>query len=251
MIIKRKRVFASESHHGGAWKVAYADFVTSMMAFFMLLWILGATTEEQRRGLADFFDPTIPVSQVSGGGVDVLHGDSIYSTNALSSDGHGGIAEYAATDAALAERLAALLEEATEGDAVRLTLSPEGVVIDLMDTADQPVFPLGKAELTDRLRRIMATVAPALTASGRMIKITGHTDDLPFVRDDYSNWELSSDRAHAARRLAQAQGVPEAAFFEVSGQADRLPIDQDPSAPGNRRISIVLLNPETLPLSAR
>ncbi|MEO1657087.1 MAG: flagellar motor protein MotB [Pseudomonadota bacterium] len=251
LIIKRKKVFAGDGHHGGAWKVAYADFVTAMMAFFLLMWLLNATTEEQRKGLADFFDPTIPVSPVSGGGTDLLNGDSIFSTDSLASDGHGGLGENMDLEGEILEQLTMSLKEHIASEQVRLTLSPEGIVVDLMDTYEVPVFDLGKALKTERLTEIVTAVAPVLATSDRMLKIKGHTDDLKYRGTDYTNWELSADRANAARRLAVELGVPERAFFEVSGQADRLPVSADGSAPQNRRISIILLNEQSIPLGAR
>ncbi|MEM6914020.1 MAG: flagellar motor protein MotB [Pseudomonadota bacterium] len=251
LIIKRKKIFAADGHHGGAWKVAYADFVTAMMAFFLLMWLLNATTEEQRKGLADFFDPTIPVSAVSGGGTDLLNGDSIFSSDTLASDGHGGLGENMDLTGEIIEQLTMSLKEHISSEQVRLTMSPEGIVIDLMDTYDVAVFDLGKAVKTEKLAEIIAAVSPVLTVSDRMLKIVGHTDDLKYRGTDYTNWELSADRANAARRLAIEMGVPERAFFEVSGQADRLPITTDGSAPQNRRISIIMLNEESIPLGAR
>ncbi|GGY43820.1 flagellar motor protein MotB [Parvularcula lutaonensis] len=250
VIIRRKRVFAAEGHHGGAWKVAYADFVTAMMAFFMLMWLLNATTEEQRKGLADFFDPSIPISAVSGGGTDLLQGDSVFSSDTLASDNHGGLGETMEFEGELFQALSLSLKEAVESETVRLTRSSEGIVIDLLDTSEEPVFPVGKAVTTRRLDEVISRVAPMLATSDRMIKIVGHTDALRFADGDYSNWELSADRANAARRLAIKKGVPERAFYEVAGQADRLPISDDVAAPQNRRISIILLNPESIPLNA-
>ncbi|NNU15365.1 OmpA family protein [Parvularcula sp. ZS-1/3] len=247
-IIRRGRSVEHDDHHGGAWKVAYADFVTSMMAFFMLLWILGATTESQRRGIADYFNPSIPISPTSGGGNDLLNGDSVFTTESLATDNRGGVQ---ASDQVLLREIEDVLSGTAVDDAVKLTLAPEGVVVDLMDTDDKAVFDLGNAGVTPRLERILDLIVPVLADSGRRIKVVGHTDDLQFSREDYGNWELSSDRAHAARRLATQKGLSDRAFFEVTGHADRLPLNKDASAPQNRRISFILLNPEGLPLNAR
>lgn len=250
VIIKRKRGGGGDGHHGGAWKVAYADFVTSMMAFFMLLWILNATTEQQRSGLADFFDPNVPVSPVSGGGDDMLWGDSVYSTDSLLSDGHGGISDSHPTDGSLLEHVRETLSELEASGDVRLSLSPEGVVVDLLDGEGHPLFSIGGAGETERLQSLLASLSATLATSRRFIKITGHTDDIPYAGSKYTNWELSADRANAARRIAVEQGVPDALFYEVSGQADRLPVGGDRSSPSNRRISIILLNEQSAPLSA-
>lgn len=250
VIIKRKRISGGDGHHGGAWKVAYADFVTSMMAFFMLLWILNATTDQQRRGLADFFDPNTPVSPVSGGGNDVMWGDSVYSTDVLLSDGHGGVRDSEPSDSDLLAEVQLSLAKMQEVGEVRLSLSPEGVVVDLLDGTDQPLFALGVSDETARLKAIMKNIVPTLRNSRRLLKVSGHTDDIQYSGSEYTNWELSADRANAARRIAVVLGVPEALFYEVSGQADRLPVNGDRSEPTNRRISIILLNPSSAPLSA-
>jgi chemotaxis protein MotB len=250
-IIKRKKVFAAEGHHGGAWKVAYADFVTSMMAFFMLLWILNVTTESQKEGLADYFDPSIPVSANSSGGEDLLFGDGLSGDAHLASDGKTILQGPAMSDAELARMLSTTLDRVAGEGAVQVTLSPEGVQLELLDTRDEPIFRLGEAGRTDRLEAIIAAAAPVLKDSRRRIKIAGHTDNSKFVGRAYTNWELSVDRANMARRLAVENGVPEAAFFEVSGYADKMPTSDDAASPSNRRIAFQLLNPETLPLTAR
>lgn len=243
-IIKRKKIFSGDGHHGGAWKVAYADFVTAMMAFFMLMWILNATTEDQRRGLADYFNPSVPLAATSGGGTDVLWGDSPNTSDMLASSNHGGAFASMAQSEALRDLLLQQLREEIDQSMARVTLTPEGVVVDLLDSAEQPVFALGRSTTTTRLEGILKQITPSLIISGRAIKIVGHTDALRFSRRDYTNWELSAGRANAARRVAVLQGLPVDRVVEVSGQADRVPISNDPSAPENRRISILLFNEE-------
>lgn len=241
-IIRRKRVFASDGHHGGAWKVAYADFVTAMMAFFMLMWILNATSQQQRQGLADFFNPNIPLSESSGGGNDFFNGSSAYAIETLVADGVSGFEQVLRRDQALSQDLARSLETQLQSGDARITVTPEGVVVDLLDSAAAPVFALGSSEATLRLAQIIKDIAPALAEAQRPIKIVGHTDNKQFPGNEYSNWELSADRANAARRMLIGQGIPDARITEVSGQADRKPIKPDPSAPENRRIAIILLN---------
>ncbi len=243
LIIRKKRLFAKEEGSHGAWKVAYADFVTAMMAFFMLMWLLNATTEQQRRGLADFFDPTIPLSEISGGGSDLFYGDSIYAEKKLAHDGHGSTSPGSGQGGALTDELAEILRDEIANSEAKLTLAPEGIVVDLIDTQGKPVFALGKAGTTPRLEEIIKAIAPTIRESGRRIKFVGHTDSLRFPHGNYSNWELSVDRANAARRMAVSHGVLDAQVWEVSGQSDRVPAEDDPAAPGNRRISIILLHP--------
>ena len=239
IIIKRKKVAGGDGHHGGAWKVAYADFVTAMMAFFLLMWLLNATTEEQRKGLAEYFDPTIPISPVSGGGTDMLSGDSVMMTDALAQSARGGTD---GEDAALAEAATRALTGLVEAGQAKVTLSPEGVVVDLIDSDGAPLFALGGAAVSDLLRAVIADVAPVLAESGRPVRFVGHTDALRFRTGAYTNWELSADRANAARRLAIGAGLDPAAVSSVSGRADRQPLGDDPSSPENRRISIIMLN---------
>ena len=239
IIVKRKKVSGGEGHHGGAWKVAYADFVTAMMAFFLLMWLLNATTEEQRKGLADYFDPTVPISPVSGGGTDVLSGDSVFTTEALARSARGGTSgEAEALASAARDALSSLVEEGL----AKVTLSDEGVVVDLIDAEGAPLFALGGAAASDLLGRIMKDVTPVLSGSGRPVRFVGHTDALQFRTGAYTNWELSADRANAARRLAVSAGLSPDAIAGVSGRADRQPITPDASAPENRRISIILLD---------
>ena len=238
IIVRRVKVQAAEGHHGGAWKVAYADFVTAMMAFFLLMWLLNATTEDQRKGLADYFDPSVPLSPVSGGGTDVLSGDSAFAADTLAHDDHGG---EESTDEALAAAAARALSEAIQAGQAAVSLSPEGVVVDLIDADGAPLFALGGAAPSPLLARLVAEAVPVLSASARPVKLVGHTDDLAFRPGGYTNWELSADRANAARRLALAAGLPESAVSEVSGRAARQPLRGDAGAPENRRISFIML----------
>ncbi|WOI52938.1 flagellar motor protein MotB [Parvularcula sp. LCG005] len=243
IIIKRKRGGEAAGHHGGAWKVAYADFVTAMMAFFLLMWLLNATTEEQRKGIADYFDPAIPISPISGGGNDMLNGDSTYATDSMAYDNHGGEAESLNDEADLIERIEAALNEALDDQQASVTLSDEGIVVNLLETDGAPLFALGNAEPSDLLAEVMRDITPVLMSSGRPIKLVGHTDDLPFRNGaQYTNWELSADRANAARRLALQFGLQQEQISEVVGKADRQPLVDDRSSPENRRISVIMQN---------
>ena len=241
IIVKRVTAAPEEGHHGGAWKVAYADFVTAMMAFFLLMWLLNATTEDQRKGLADYFDPSIPLSAVSGGGTDVLSGDSAFAADTLAYDNHGGLGDRDLTDAELVDTASAALSDAIEAGQAKVTLSPEGVVVDLIDAAGAPLFALGGTKASPLLTALLDDVVPTLAESGRPVKIVGHTDDLRFRTDSYTNWELSADRASAARRLALAAGLPPGTVSEVAGRADRQPLNGDAGSPENRRISFIML----------
>jgi len=264
IIIRRKKVYAADGHHGGAWKVAYADFVTAMMAFFLLMWLLNATTEEQRKGIADYFNPNIPLAAVSGGGADALKGDTLHTQDTLVKSGTGeegdndrdpknpnssGAANAEADSDlnqkidAMNDALAAVDKELSEH--LILKMSPEGLVIELVDQDDSPLFTSGSATPSPILRDLVGIVASSFQNVGNDIKIVGHTDNHAFVGNgEYSNWELSSDRALTARRLLTQSGFASTQIAEVSGKSSTQPLSDDPYSPQNRRISITLLKSE-------
>ncbi len=261
IIIRRKKVYAADGHHGGAWKVAYADFVTAMMAFFLLMWLLNATTEEQRKGIADYFSPNIPLASVSGGGSDALSGDSIFTQDTLSRSGTGVKAEKGHTvpkgdkendkendaDTEINSRIEslndALAQENTELlEHVSFKSSPDGLVIELIDSNSKPLFSIGDATPSELLKQLLRIVTDSFKSVQNNVKIVGHTDSRAFVNDRrYSNWELSTDRANTARRLLMSYSFPYQQITEVSGKAHTDPLSQDPLAAQNRRISIILL----------
>ncbi len=265
IIIKRKKVVKGGGHHGGAWKVAYADFVTAMMAFFLLMWLLNATTEEQRKGLADYFNPTIPISRISGGGSDGLNGSSIFTEETLARMGTGASHERSvespatateiekakvseAEQKAIAENLQSLKESlGEEGKAlsehIMIKMSPEGIVIELVDSESTPLFPVGRSQPSDLLIDLLDIVSETFVTFENDIKIVGHTDNRRYRNDAiYDNWNLSADRANTARRLLQRSGIARDRIREVSGKADTDPLIKDnPSAAQNRRISITIL----------
>ncbi len=273
IIIRRKKVYKADGHHGGAWKVAYADFVTAMMAFFLLMWLLNATTEDQRKGLADYFNPSIPISRISGGGSDALNGDSIFTEETLARSGSGSsherniespasnasMAEAAskqeaaagtseAETQAIAENLQSLktaLDEQSQqlSEHLMIKMSPEGIVLELVDSESTPLFPVGRSEPSDLLIELLGVVAESFGTFQNNIKIVGHTDNRRYRNDAiYDNWNLSADRANAARRLLLRSGIDPARVREVTGKADTDPlIKDDPAAAQNRRISITIL----------
>ncbi|MEM1146750.1 MAG: flagellar motor protein MotB [Pseudomonadota bacterium] len=262
IIIKKKKVIAGGGHHGGAWKVAYADFVTAMMAFFLLMWLLNATTEEQRKGIADYFNPTIPISRISGGGSDGLNGSSIFTEQTYAKMGTGATRQETVgqpatgphpktdsqpeiSDEEIVTKLQlALQEEATAlTDHIQVKLSPEGIVMELVDSEDVPLFELGESRPTPLLVELVQMVTDSFGAFGNTIKVVGHTDSLAFRNERaFDNWDLSTERANVARRLMVENGFPLQRIQEVSGRADTdLLILDDPYAAQNRRISITLL----------
>ena len=262
IIIKRVKKVIGDAHHGGQWKVAYADFVTAMMAFFLLMWLLNATTEDQRKGIADYFNPSIPISQVSGGGKDALQGTTVFSDKDLSRDGSEGAntmapketsakpedAVDAKTEGALKAVEEDLLQRALQEEAgslarhIQTRMTPDGLVIELVDVDERPLFELGSAQPSRTMVKLLSIVASAISQVKNDLAIVGHTDSRPYSNSpNYTNWELSSDRANTARRLMVEAGMDSGQVAEVAGKADTEPLTPDRLAPQNRRISITLL----------
>ena len=260
-IIVKKVTVVEAGHHGGAWKVAYADFVTAMMAFFLLLWLLGATTEDQRKGLADYFTPTLVKTKEQSAGADgVLGGSSLVDvdnyphaagqtgtqTLTVPRDATGGPKEGAASirriqqrvDNAIADkkRLERLMRQ------VRMIDTTTGIRIDLVDDADFSMFSLGTTVLTTDARELLDLIAQAIGPEGGKITVRGHTDALKY-RDPsrVNNWSLSAGRAETTRQNLIRHGIVRERFRRIEGVADTEPlIADDPSDPRNRRISITL-----------
>ncbi len=345
-VIIRKEEVVEGGHHGGAWKVAYADFVTAMMAFFLLMWLINATTEEQRRGLADYFAPMNAMARSMSGSGAPFGGRTPYEQGAMVSDlgaqavlpgkssapsgdtpddttatpnpsaapdmpqgragaeatqaGNarkptdadgehapgGGVAAKPAPTSSRAEFLAnagagaqpapdlhavdtaslraelarreraafaaaaAQIRDAVAADPALTTLAhqlaiditPEGLRIQLLDEDHKPMFTSGSADPNERARLLLAKIAPVLAKLPQPIAIAGHTDAAPYKGTGHSNWELSSDRAEATRRLLTGDGLGDARFREVTGRADReLLLPADPLAAANRRIAILVM----------
>jgi chemotaxis protein MotB len=313
-------------HHGGAWKVAYADFVTAMMAFFLLMWLLNATTEEQRRGIADFFNPSNALASGASGtgmpfggmtphsagnmtsdtgairlergprpteqeleedesdrpaeptrrvpgppGEDDSRASRVDSVSAPRPDSTHEASAEPATPAPPAPPLtgeAARRLEAAQAeqerfeemaDALRQTfladpalaelarqvlveITPEGLRVQLLEADGQPMFATGGTAPNERARQMIQRVAQAAARLPNPIQVTGHTDSTPFRGGGRSNWDLSTERANATRRLLSEAGVAEQRIRGVTGMADRDPLlPQQPQAAGNRRVAITLL----------
>ena len=266
-----KKVIAADhgAHHGGAWKIAYADFVTAMMAFFLLLWLLGSTDEEQRKGLADYFTPTlIEYRQNSAGSDGILGGDSIVAAEnyphraaqtgsrsiVVPRDVTGGEREgeqqQRAEDLERFERLRRELTRRIDStpdlrrlrEHVRFTQSDEGLRIDLTDEADFSMFRVGTDQLLPEARRLVAEVARVIQGVPNAVVVRGHTDSLPYAAGrTMNNWLLSTARAETTRATLQSGGVPIERIARIEGVADRDPfVPADRYDPRNRRISITL-----------
>ena len=265
VIIKRKKVVAGGGHHGGAWKVAYADFVTAMMAFFLLMWLLNATTEKQRKGISDYFNPTIPVNRISGGGDGAFGGDSVFAEETMAHTGTGAMDRETSTatgtgasgrgeggsgkaESELEDVEKALLARGGESNTMQQLLrhvvtrvTDEGLVIEIFDLPEAPLFEGETAEPTSVTRPIAALLAEVLNLTTNEIAVSGHLRALPVTLIDNPVWDLSADRAQATRGLLETAGLDPARMQRVSGYADRKPAVTEPADPRNNRIEIILL----------
>ena len=267
VIIKRKKVVGGGGHHGGAWKVAYADFVTAMMAFFMLMWLLGATTEKQRKGIADYFNPTIPINRVSGGGDGAFGGDSIFSDETLSHNGTGSAASSPSDEKkgggiegpAVGEstgdadnelkKLQSVLEGKGGESMTMQTLlahvvskvTDEGLVIEVFDLDAAPLFKVDTEIPTQTLIDISALLSEVISLTENQIAVDGFVRSYPVMIRNNPTWTLSAARAQAMRGLLENAGTASARVSRITGHADRQPATADPSAARNNRIEIVLL----------
>jgi chemotaxis protein MotB len=267
IIIKKIRK-GGHAHHGGAWKIAYADFVTAMMAFFLLMWLLGSTTKGDLKGIADHFNTPLQVAMMGGSGSgesnSVIRGGGEDLTRSAGQVRRGetesrrtpqAIAEEVQKMAdAQAKRVRARVEEVMDRNPrlrdlraqVKMDLTADGLRIQIVDDNNRPMFDSGSASVKPYMRELLVEIARVLNEVEARITLAGHTDAAPFSAGErgYSNWELSADRANASRREMLGGGMDERKVLRVVGLAAVLPFDQsDPAAPVNRRISIVVMNP--------
>lgn len=253
IIVKRKNVIAG-GHHGGAWKVAYADFVTAMMAFFLLMWLLSTADEKTKLGLADYFSPTIPISSSRSGGDAPFEGDSVLSQDVLKRDetgqkGDPSRAELAsAKDDSLYDVEQALL--GGSGDAmkadpllehIRTRVTDEGLIIEVFDTAGSPLFMADSTTPNPIFRQLVGMIGRVLSRTENPVAITGNLAAGDTGRGGPDPWRLSSDRAQLARSVLVDAGVTDARLARVTGKADRSPVTDNPRDSRNRRVEITLL----------
>jgi len=263
IIIKRVKKGGGEGHHGGAWKVAYADFVTAMMAFFMLMWLLNATTEKQRKGIADYFSPTIPVNRVSGGGDGSFGGDSVFTEETLAQIGQGGLPgdprysaqagviseDEKAADAAALQQLEDALTarggESMVSDLARrhiiTRVTDEGLVIEIFDLEGEPIFAQGTSQPTKLLTDLTVMMARVLGLVQNDVAISGYVQSQPVVIAQNTGWHLSTSRADTVRRLLEDAEFPKNRVRRVTGHADRTPVARNPMAPRNNRVELTIL----------
>ena len=259
VIIKRKRVIAGGGHHGGAWKVAYADFVTAMMAFFMLMWLLNATTEKQRKGIADYFSPTAPISRLSSGSDGMMMGESIFAADVLPRMGVGAsslqdttgdaadkTADNSQSDAfkEVQDVLLGLGGESLLEDRwlrhVVTRVTDEGLVLEFFDMPDVPLFTDG-AEPTKLMHEIAYAVQEVSKLLSNKIAIEGHVAKVPVVRLDDPVWDWSAERAFVVSDLLVEYGLPQDRLRRVTAYGDRELAADNPMAPRNNRIELIYL----------
>jgi chemotaxis protein MotB len=271
IIIKRVKK-SGHAAHGGAWKIAYADFVTAMMAFFLLMWLLGSTTDGDKKGIADYFQSPLKIALAGGSGSgdsnSILKGggESLTSTVGQVKKGeveatrntinlHKLKQEQIRAEVARLEDVKREIQEKLQSNEklkeissqIRLDMTRDGLRIQIVDDQNRPMFASGSAQIAPYMKDLLHEIGSVLTEVPNHLTLEGHTDAQPFPGGDrgYSNWELSSDRANASRRELIAGGLADDRVLRVQGLASSQPFDEkDPLAPANRRISIIVMNRE-------
>jgi len=272
IIIKRVKKRGHGGHHGGAWKIAYADFVTAMMAFFLLMWLLGSTSKGELNGIADYFNSPMKVamgggsgsgdssSVLNGGGTDLTRSNGQVKKGDIEAEKRSFNLKALRADLrkADAERMAKLMsgvEAMLDKDArlkqfrnqIRLDITKDGLRIQIVDDQNRPMFDTGRAEVKDYMRDLLRKLGSVLNEVDNKVAVSGHTDAYTFQNGDrgYGNWELSADRANASRRELVAGGMADKKIFRVVGLAASAPLNAEvPMDPTNRRITIVVMNKE-------
>ena len=275
ILIKKVKKVSGHAHHGGAWKVAYADFVTAMMAFFLLMWLINTTSPEQKRGIADYFAPAA-VSQTTSGSGGILSGTSLGDDGskgagamaaiqkdspeapATPAKGQTGAAkaddpakqaaarreadQFQSAAESLRQALQSLPELAELSKQVLVDQTPEGLRIQLVDQEGRSMFDANSIKPNDRARLLLRAVAKVIGQLHNRVTISGHTSAMVNGAKAGDDWSLSSGRANASRECLQGAGVDPDRFYQVSGKANSDPLfADDPTLPGNRRITIVLM----------
>jgi len=278
IVIKKVKKGGGGGHHGGAWKVAYADFVTAMMAFFLLMWLINTTSPEQKRGIADYFAPA-SISQSTSGSGGILGGTALCddgsknsgsssvleqlaprtpdsqdpgnTTESLSAASEDALREalakkeadsFASAAQSLRQALQDMPELAELSKQLLIDQTPEGLRIQLVDQDGRSMFQEGKVMPNDRARILLRAIAKVVNQLPNRVSISGHTSASVAGRQSEGDWQLSSGRADAARQILQGAGVVSDRVYQVAGKANSDPLyPDDPTLAGNRRIAIVLL----------
>ena len=270
IVIKRIKKQAA-GHHGGAWKIAYADFVTAMMAFFLLMWLLGSTTKGELSGIADYFRTPLKVAMNGGsgsgdsssilkaGGRDLTRSDDLQMRRGQRPEDRRVLnvksiqAELARVETLKLKGLKSRLDQLIDASKVLqpyreqllVDITSDGLRIQVVDEQNRPMFDLGSAQMKPYARDILLALSAPLNEVENKLSLSGHTDAKPYASGErsYSNWELSVERANASRRVLVAGGIAEGKIKRVIGMASAVPFDPiDPFSPANRRIAIIVLS---------
>jgi chemotaxis protein MotB len=249
--------------HGGAWKIAYADFVTAMMAFFLLMWLLGSATKAKLAGIADYFNTPLKIAMSGGSGAgdatSIIQGGGTDLTRRAGQVKQGEIessksrADQEKQESSRLQDLKSKLEKAIDSNVkmaqfkkqVKLDITSEGLRIEIVDDQNRPMFDSGGAVMKPYTRDILREIGRTLNEVPNRISLSGHTDAVPYSGGEagYSNWELSADRANASRRELVAGGLEDGKVLRVVGLGSAIPLDKaNPNSPVNRRISIIVMN---------
>jgi chemotaxis protein MotB len=266
IVIKKKNRGGGHGHHGGAWKVAYADFVTAMMAFFLLLWLLATTTEEQKAGIAHYFNPPNNSTQ-NGGGTGIMGGDSVIPVELHAAT---AVADMPPTPTSSSEDVAvqaqedAMFRQVAEEmkkavmnipqlkallDNMLIDVTPEGLRISITDREGRELFVDGQAQMQPYTQQLLGVVGSVLSKLPNKLALGAHTDVAPYRRlpdvivpDTYTNWELTTDRAQAMRRVLESEGLTDKRFQRVAGFAgSELMLPDQPTHVKNRRLTVIVL----------
>lgn len=274
-IIVKKVTHAPHGHHGGAWKVAYADFVTAMMAFFLLMWLLNAVPSDQLKGIAQYFEPTLGIAGQQG--IGFAGGKVQTSEQGINSSDKAKGIKYGVTSAgemiSVPKKGTSIQNDELENEAFAMVegelkkainsdtqlkelqnsidfeITPEGMMIRISEQDQHPMFKPGSPELTDFCKTALLKVSKLIKFSPNFLSVDGYTDK--STNSDnvaYSNWELSADRANAARRFLIESGIPGEQIARVVGRGDSSPLNKEnPFAANNRRITVTLLRNSVMP----
>jgi chemotaxis protein MotB len=253
-IVVKRITAAKHQAHGGSWKIAYADFMTAMMAFFLVMWLLSNSSPKQKEGIAEYFKMPLKVA-ISGGEKSASSSSVIPGggTDFTQVDGNDKRSNTDTTDTDRLRLLKKRLEQVIDANPVLKQFRPqlliditnEGLRIQIVDSRNRPMFDLSSAKVQPYMSVILREIGPVLNELPNKITLAGHTDATPYVlgSKSYSNWELSADRANASRRELVGGGMTEQKVLRVMGVASTMDLNKaDPLDPVNRRISIVVLN---------
>ncbi|CFU97436.1 flagellar motor protein MotB [Yersinia pseudotuberculosis] len=260
ILVKKRKTKHGAAHYGGSWKIAYADFMTAMMAFFLVMWLLAVSSPQELTQIAEYFRTPLKVALTSGD-------KSSSSTSPIPGGGDdptqqvGEVRKQINSEESrqeihrlnkLREKLDQLIESDPRLKALRphllINMMDEGLRIQIIDSQNRPMFKMGSAQVEPYMRDILRAIAPILNDIPNKLSLSGHTDDLPYARGErgYSNWELSADRANASRRELLAGGLDEGKILRVVGMASTMRLKEQASDdPVNRRISILVLNKQS------